>query len=100
MRMRITDYGVGGPGFRLDPESEFAHKARAALDELGQGRVVFLWSGASIPIVSALSEASGAVPLLVGFGHEDDHIHAPNESFSLKQFKSGFLYAALLLQKL
>jgi acetylornithine deacetylase/succinyl-diaminopimelate desuccinylase-like protein len=100
MRLRITDYGVGGPGFRLDPESEIARKAHGALEELDQGDVVFLWSGASIPIVTALAEASGATPLLVGFGHEDDHIHAPNESFSLEQFRSGFIYSALLLQKI
>jgi len=100
MRITISDEVVGGPGFRLDPDTEVVQKARKALDQLSDTPVAFLWEGASIPIVTALAAASGAVPLLVGFGHEDDHIHAPNESFSIEQFKSGFLYAALLLQDL
>jgi acetylornithine deacetylase/succinyl-diaminopimelate desuccinylase-like protein len=100
MRITISDKVVGGAGFRLDPDVDVVQKARKALDQLSDAPVAFLWEGASIPIVTALAAASGAVPLLVGFGHEDDHIHAPNESFSIEQFKSGFLYAALLLQDL
>jgi acetylornithine deacetylase/succinyl-diaminopimelate desuccinylase-like protein len=100
MRLVISDSGVGGPGFRLDAASDLVEKAREALGVLSERPVAFLWEGASIPIVSALAEASEAAPLLVGFGHEDDHIHAPNESFSIEQFKSGFIYAALILQRL
>ena len=47
-----------------------------------------------------LAATAGADPLLVGFGHERDRIHAPNESFSLDQFRRGFLYATHLLQRL
>jgi acetylornithine deacetylase/succinyl-diaminopimelate desuccinylase-like protein len=98
MRLTTADRRVGGPGFRLDPDSEPIKRAYKALDELSDAPVAFLWVGASVPIVTALAAASGAIPLIVGFGHEDDRIHAPNESFSIEQFKSGFLYAALLLQ--
>jgi len=100
MRLTIADQGVGGPGFRLNPESTLVQKARRALEALGEKPVAFLWEGASIPIVSGLVAVSSAEPLLVGFGHEEDRIHAPNESFSIDQFRSGFLYAALLLQSL
>ena len=100
MRLTISDQGVGGPGFRLSPESPLVSKARDALASLDTGPVAFLWEGASIPIVTGLSEVSGAEPLLVGFGHEEDRIHAPNESFSIDQFRNGFLYAALMLQSL
>jgi acetylornithine deacetylase/succinyl-diaminopimelate desuccinylase-like protein len=51
-----------------------------------------MWEGASIPIVARLAEVAGAEPLLVGFGLEEDNIHAPNESFSLEQFYRGFSY--------
>ena len=100
MRLTISDQGVGGPGFRLDPESQLVRQAQKALASLEEGPVAFLWEGASIPIVTGLSAVSGAEPLLVGFGHEEDRIHAPNESFSIQQFRSGFLYAALMLQSL
>ncbi len=98
MRLTISDQGVGGPGFRLSPQSPLAAKARTSLEMLNQGSVVFHWEGASIPIISGLAAVSGAEPLLVGFGHEDDHIHAPNESFSIDQFRNGYLYTALFLQ--
>ncbi len=100
MRLTISDQGIGGPGFRLAPDSPLVQKAQAALETLDSGPIAFLWEGASIPIVTGLSQVSGAEPLLVGFGHEEDHIHAPNESFSIDQFKSGYLYAALMLQSL
>ncbi|MBT3191396.1 MAG: M20/M25/M40 family metallo-hydrolase [Verrucomicrobia bacterium] len=100
MRLTISDQGVGGPGFRLFPESPLVRKAQAALEDLNAGSVAYLWEGASIPIVTGLAATSGAEPLLVGFGHEEDRIHAPNESFSIEQFKSGYLYAALMLQSL
>ena len=100
MRLTITDSGVGGPGFRLNPDSGLVATAQAALSTVCPGQpVAFLWEGASIPIVVRLAAASGAAPLLVGFGHESDRIHAPDESFSLKQFRTGFLYSALILQQ-
>jgi acetylornithine deacetylase/succinyl-diaminopimelate desuccinylase-like protein len=58
------------------------------------------WFGASIPIIAELAKVSGAEPLLVGFGLEEDNIHAPNESFSLEQFRKGFLFSARILSSL
>ncbi len=99
LRLTISDRGIGGPGFRLNPRSDGISKAKNALREVIPDKpVVFLWEGASIPIISRLADVAGADPLLVGFGHETDCIHAPNESFSMAQFKSGFLYTALMLQ--
>ena len=97
LTLTITERGIGGPGFRLDPNSSLLHRAKTVLDGLSEQETVFLWEGASIPIVSGLSTASGAEPLLVGFGCEADNIHAPNESFSLAQFKKGFLYVTGML---
>jgi acetylornithine deacetylase/succinyl-diaminopimelate desuccinylase-like protein len=36
--------------------------------------------------VSVLRDASGAAPLLVGWGQAEDRIHSPNESYSFVQF--------------
>jgi len=98
MELTLSEKTIGGPGFRLDPTSDIVQQAKTALDQLSDKPTAFLWEGASIPIVTALATTSGTTPLLVGFGHEDDHIHAPNESFSIKQFKSGYIYTALVLQ--
>jgi len=99
-KLEFPEEGVGGPGFRLNADSPLVAKTRTVLDQLSDTPAVFLWEGASIPIVSELAEASGAEPLLVGFGWDEDRIHAPNESFSFEQFRLGYLYAAMLLSSL
>ena len=97
MELTLSNAGSAGPGFRIDPESAPVQLARRVLTSMTGSDPVYHWEGASIPIIPALATASGAAPLLVGFGHEDDHIHAPDESYSIAQFKRGFLYAANLL---
>ena len=67
-------------------------------DIFGKEAVPYL-CGASIPIIPDLVRASGAVPVLIGFGLEEDSIHSPNESYSLQQFKQGFMYSVGLLRK-
>lgn len=99
LRLTITDKGVGGSGLRLDPTCTTVLKSRHALETVCPDQAVaFLWEGASIPIVARLCAISGGTPILTGFGHETDRIHAPNESFSLEQFKKGYLYTAQFLQ--
>lgn len=100
LRLDITERGVSGPGLKLNPESPLVAKAGRVLREVTGKKAVFRWEGASIPVVSELSHASGAEPLLIGFGGEADRIHAPNESFSLEQFRLGYLYVASMLRAL
>ena len=58
------------------------------------------WEGASIPVLTTLASATGAEPVLVGFGMREDNIHSPNESFSLKQFEEGYRYVCAFLSTL
>lgn len=99
LRMEMSDEGIGGPGFRLKMESGLATKAAAVLASISEKEPVYLWEGASIPVVSSLASEVGAEPLLVGFGTAEDKIHAPNESFSIKSFEQGYLYTALIIQE-
>ena len=96
LRLSLSDLSVPGPALRLRLDSPIAQRARAIL-EAGGEPVAFLWDGASIPIVARLAQASGAEPLLVGFGLESDCIHAPNESFPLEQFRKGHAFVAAFL---
>lgn len=50
---------------------------------------VFLRSGGTIPVVSALQEVLKAPAVLMGFALPDDRIHAPNEKFHLPNFYKG-----------
>ncbi|MCE9612794.1 MAG: M20/M25/M40 family metallo-hydrolase [Lentisphaerae bacterium] len=97
LTLTIVEKGVGGPGFRLSPQSEWIARAAATLRGMYNTEPTRRWEGASIPVIAGLARVSGAEPLLVGFGLEEDSIHAPNESFALEQFRNGYLYVASLL---
>ncbi len=99
-RLDITEQGAGGPAVRVPLDSPAVRLAREVLGELSDQPTAFLWEGASVPILSHLPALAGGAPLLVGFGSEEDHIHAPNESYSLDQFRLGFLYTGMLLGRL
>jgi acetylornithine deacetylase/succinyl-diaminopimelate desuccinylase-like protein len=100
LTLEISEEGVGGPALLLSSRSPLIQKAREVIASITDQPVVCIWEGASIPIVAELAAVSGAEPLLVGFATEEDNIHAPNESFSIAQFRDGYLYAAAMLQAL
>ena len=86
--MRISfpeDSGLSS-ALKLPLGSPAMHLAEEVLSEMDVRGPVFRWEGASIPVVAALKETSGAAPILVGWGQSGDRIHSPNESFSVRQF--------------
>ena len=86
MKLVIEDWSAGAAGFRLPLDSPLFRLASEVLGGMDERGPVFIWDGASIPVVSALKDASGAAPLIVGWGQPEDRIHSPNESYSLVQF--------------
>jgi acetylornithine deacetylase/succinyl-diaminopimelate desuccinylase-like protein len=96
-RIEVQHRVAGGPALQLSVKSDVVQRARKALFESFGREPVYLWEGASIPIVAKLAKVSGSEPLLVGFGEEGDLIHAPNESFSLRQLESGYRYVTAFL---
>ena len=97
LTLEVNENSEGAAAFSLSSASKVIARARTALEGLCPAGTLLMWEGASIPIVPALAAAANAEPLLVGFGLEDDRIHAPNESFSLEQYRHGFLYACRFL---
>ena len=100
MRLFIEDITGDAPAMRLPIKSPVFRLAADVLEKLDPRGAVFLWDGASIPIVSTLARISGAAPLLVGFGQGEDRIHSPNESFSWRQFSLGRRWAKAILSAL
>ena len=100
LKLEIADRKVGGAGVRFRVRSRAIAKARTILDTLTGQSTVFRWEGGSIPVVTGLAQISGADPLIIGFGRDEDRVHAPNESFSIEQFRLGYLYAGMLLSSL
>ena len=86
MTLVLEDVNEGAGGFRLPIDSPVFRLAQDELARMDARGPVFQWDGASIPVVSLLKDASGAAPLIVGWGQAEDRIHSPNESYSLEQF--------------
>ncbi len=97
MKVTVEELNEGLPGFRLPLASPVFRLAEAILTEMDARGPVFIWDGASIPVISALREASGAAPLMVGWGQPEDRIHSPNESYSQRQFELARDWARRIL---
>jgi acetylornithine deacetylase/succinyl-diaminopimelate desuccinylase-like protein len=100
LALEISEVSTGSPALRLPLETPVMRLAQEVLQQLDPRGAVVEWMGASIPVVGALRDVSGASPLLVGFGREEDAIHAPDESYGLDQFLLEMTYASLILPAL
>lgn len=100
LTLKISEACHGAPGFRLPLNSPLFRLAADVLKRMDPRGALFRWEGASIPIVALLQHVSGAAPLLVGFGREEDKIHCPNESFGLDQFEHVMVWSSLMLSEL
>jgi acetylornithine deacetylase/succinyl-diaminopimelate desuccinylase-like protein len=100
MKLTFSEPCVGAPGFRLPLNSPVFRLAAEVLGQMDPRGALFRWEGASIPVVARLHQLTGAAPLLVGFGREEDKIHCPNESFGLDQFERVMTWSTLMLKAL
>ncbi len=78
-----------GKGFFISPDNRYIRAAAEALESVYDTKPVFMRDGGSIPIASLFNAILNTPVVLMGFGLPDDTIHAPNERFSLEQFKRG-----------
>lgn len=100
MTLSFESVHAGISGFRLPLGSPVFRLAAGVLSEMDPRGPVFQWDGASIPILSVIREASGAAPLIVGWGQAEDRIHSPDESYSIRQFDRGRDWAKRILSEL
>ncbi|MGW8192782.1 MAG: dipeptidase [Desulforhopalus sp.] len=87
-RLRVTNLN-SGRGVYVDPENFYIRAAAKSLEAVYGVAPVFMRHGGSIPIAALFDEILNAPVVLMGFGLPDDSIHAPNEKFSLNQFRKG-----------
>ena len=97
MQVELSELTGDSPAFRLPLASPLFRLAEDVLNGMDPRGAVFQWDGASIPVIAAIREASGAAPLLVGWGQPEDCIHSPNESFSVRQFEAAKEWAKRIL---
>ncbi len=100
LEISFSEIVKGAPGFRLAVNTPIFQIAERVLRDMDSRGAVFRWEGASIPIIATLRQYSGAAPLLVGFGREEDRIHCPNESFGIDQFKQVMQWSYSILSAL
>jgi acetylornithine deacetylase/succinyl-diaminopimelate desuccinylase-like protein len=98
--IEINLHKGGGRACQACPTSLFTQAVKEAFSEVFKAPCSLILEGGSIPITTALAEASKAEPLFFGLGLLEDNIHAPNENFSLDRLEKGTYIVVKLLEKL
>ena len=96
--VEVTGHGEGSAAW-TSSETKVARKMKQAMEDVLGIKCSFGMSGGSIPLSKELQEAAKGEFIFSGVSFPDDHIHAPNERYSLEQFEKGFhiIYRALEL---
>jgi acetylornithine deacetylase/succinyl-diaminopimelate desuccinylase-like protein len=100
LTLEIFNEEYGQSALYMSSNEPLAGTARSELEKICSKGALYMWLGASVPILVDLEFYSGAKPILVGFSVEQDNLHAPNESFMLEQHKKGFLFVTQFLRKI
>lgn len=87
-RVKVTVLSAGS-GVRADPDHPLVKAVERALEKTWNKKPVLIPEGGSIPPVADMQKRLGVVPILCGFGHRDENMHAPEESFRLTSFYKG-----------
>ena len=91
----------GSPPFLTDPDHPMLEAARRALARVWKKPAVMVRDGGSIPVMTTFQHTHVGLPsILVGFGLDDDQVHAPNEKFSLSSYYGGMNSVAYLYEEL
>ncbi|KJR97459.1 MAG: peptidase M20 [Desulfobulbaceae bacterium BRH_c16a] len=98
-RVRITNLHAG-KGVAINPDNPFIRAAADALAAEYGVQPIFMREGGSIPIAALFAEVLRIPLVLMGFGLPDDTVHAPNEKFSLSQFRKGMKTVADYLARI
>lgn len=61
---------------------------------------IFTRCGGSIPVVADIYALIGIPVVMMGYGLDDDGLHAPNEHFSIEMFQRGIETAIVYLEEL
>lgn len=86
----VAFHAHGGAGAISTPLSNpLLKEAIKGLSQEWGKPAVLMGSGGSIPVVGEFKRKLGLDSLLIGFAHNDDQIHSPNEKYDLESFHRG-----------
>ncbi len=98
-RWEFINHGTADP-VCVANDSPWVARAAEALRQGTGCEPVCVREGATIPVIGTFKHVLGLDTLLVGFGLNDDNLHAPNEKFDLRCFEMGCRTHAVLLDLL
>lgn len=90
----------GAPASVMEISDPAFEAARQALTEEWGRPAAFVGAGGSIPVAGYFKSILGMDAMLIGFGRDDDQIHAPNEKYDLDSFHKGIRSWARILARL
>jgi acetylornithine deacetylase/succinyl-diaminopimelate desuccinylase-like protein len=99
VRIKVSNHHGATP-FLTDPAHPMLEAARRALARVWPKPAAMIRSGGSIPVMATFQHTHGLPCILMGFGLDDDQVHAPNEKFSLSSYYGGAKSVALLYEEL
>lgn len=85
----ILTKGQGGKPYLAPYDHPAIQLAAEAYAHAYPNRAAFTRMGGSIPVVETFSQLLKVPVVMMGFGLNDDHFHAPNEHFNLDNFDKG-----------
>lgn len=95
-----TKHGHSGKPYYFDPNSRYGLAAQNALRKTFNQTPVLMREGGSIPIIKDFQEILGSESIMLGLALPDCQIHAPNENFSVENFRAGIKLNQYLLEAL
>lgn len=99
VRVKVTLLTTGKPALIPFDLPEMQAAARAYEKAWGAAPI-FTRGGGSIPIVAEIADQMGIPVVMMGYGLDDDGLHAPNERYSLDMFQRGIETAIVYLEEL
>ncbi len=97
--VRLTNLHWARP-FLSDPRDPMLRAAVRALERSWTKPPVMAREGGSIPVMDTFGKTHGLPCIMMGFGLDDDQVHAPNEKFSLSSYHGGTRSVAYLYEEL
>ncbi|MCA8879694.1 MAG: M20/M25/M40 family metallo-hydrolase [Rhodobacteraceae bacterium] len=90
----------GSPASQMATDHPAFAKAREALSDEWPDPAAFIGGGGSIPVAGHFKTELGMDSMLIGFAHDSDRIHSPNEKYDLASFHKGIRSWARILAAL
>jgi acetylornithine deacetylase/succinyl-diaminopimelate desuccinylase-like protein len=86
--------------FLTEPDHPMLECARRALARAWPKPAAMMREGGSIPVMATFQKTHDLPCILMGFGLDDDNVHAPNEKFSLSSYHGGTKSVAYLYEEI